>query len=122
MLATMPQAPSPAEIDYLRRQLQQLLAQLEPGALVPFAVLAADATGRHAAAILQRLYHMGAKPTPGKDYDDRLPARLELCPATVYKYLKLPILRGGIRHRRVGKKYQITERAVQEWYGDLPAA
>lgn len=70
---------------------------------------------------LARTYHMGQKPTLGKDYDDRLTVRLGVSPTTAYAYLGLPEHRGGIRHRRFGKKYHITERALQEWEGDLKA-
>jgi hypothetical protein len=71
------------------------------------------------AAHLARTYHMGQKPTLGKDYDDRLTKRLGVSPTTAYAYLALPEHRGGIRHRRFGKKYHVTERALQEWEGDL---
>lgn len=77
-----------------------------------------EAAGRARAEIEGRTYHMGDKPTPGKDYDDRLTARLDCSPATAYKYLGLPEHRGGIRHRRLGKKYHVTERAIREWEGD----
>jgi excisionase family DNA binding protein len=29
---------------------------------------------------------------------------------------------GGIRHKRIGNKYIISEKAVREWLGDLPTA
>jgi hypothetical protein len=74
-----------------------------------------------AAALLARTYHMGQKPTLGKDYDDRLTVRLGVSPNTAYAYLALAETRGGIRHRRFGKKYHVTERALQEWEGDLKA-
>ncbi len=74
----------------------------------------AEAAGRHRAEIEQRTYHMGRKSTAGKDYDDRLTARLDCSPTTAYAYLALPEHRGGIRHRRLGKKYHVMERAVRE--------
>jgi hypothetical protein len=80
--------------------------------------LEAQAAGRTRVEIEQRTYHMGTKPTPGLDYDDRLTARLKCSPNTAYKYLSLPEHRGGIRHRRLGKKYHVTERAIREWEGD----
>jgi hypothetical protein len=71
------------------------------------------------AEIEQRTYHMGQKPTLGKDYDDRLTVRLGIAPTTAYYYLGLPEHQGGIRHRRFGKKYHVTERAIRKWEGDL---
>lgn len=82
----------------------------------------AKATGDRRAEIEVRRYHMGAEATPGLNYDDRLTVRLGLSPTTVYKYLALPEHRGGIRHRRLGKKYYVTELALREWAGDLKAA
>jgi hypothetical protein len=81
-----------------------------------------EAEGHRRAEIEQRTYHMGKIPTLGKDYDDRLTARLGCSPTTAYLYLGLSEHRGGIRHRRFGKKYHITERAVRAWEGDDVAA
>jgi hypothetical protein len=78
-----------------------------------------QARGAQAAEIENRTYHMGKKPTLGKDYDDRLTTRLGCSPTTAYLYLGLAEHRGGIRHRRFGKKYHITERAVRAWEGDI---
>jgi hypothetical protein len=83
-----------------------------------FKALEAQAAGQARAEAEQRTYHMGAKPTLGKGYDDRLTVRLDCSPNTAYKYLELPEHRGGIRHRRLGKKYHVTERAIREWEGD----
>ena len=77
-----------------------------------------EATGRTRAEIEARTYHMGAQPTAGIGYDDRLTVRLGCSPSTAYKYLGLPEHRGGIRHRRLGKKYYVTELALREWAGD----
>lgn len=74
------------------------------------------------ADIEARRYLMATEPTPGLDYDDRLTVRLGMSATTVYKYLALPEHRGGIRHRRMGKKYYVTELALREWAGDLKAA
>ena len=83
----------------------------------------AEAEGREQARILRRMYHMGSKPTLGLDYDDRLPVRLGCCAATAYAYLDLyQHDAAGLRHTRAGKKYLISEQAVQEWLGDLKAA
>ncbi len=84
--------------------------------------LEAETAGRARAEQELRRYHMGAEPTPGLAYDDRLTVRLGLSATTVYKYLALPEKRGGIRHRRLGKKYYVTELALREWAGDLKAA
>lgn len=70
---------------------------------------------------LAQTYHMGQKPTLGKDYDDRLTTRLGIGSTTAYLYLGLPEHRGGIPHRRFGKKYHITERSLQVWEGDRQA-
>jgi hypothetical protein len=82
----------------------------------------AKAAGRARAEAEQRTYHMGTKPTLGKGYDDRLTVRLGCSPTTAYTYLGLPEHRGGIRHRRLGKKYHVTERAIREWEGDAKVA
>jgi hypothetical protein len=78
---------------------------------------AATGEGQRRAEIENRTYHMGSKPTPGLDYNDRLTVRLGCCAKVAYDYLNLEHKRGGIRHTRMGKKYHITERAVREWEG-----
>ena len=78
----------------------------------------AEAAGKRRAEIENQTYHMGQKPTLGLDYDNRLTVRLGCSPTTAYFYLGLPEHLGGIRHRRLGKKYHITERAIREWEGD----
>jgi hypothetical protein len=70
--------------------------------------------------ILMRVYHMGSKPTPGIGYDDRLVVRLKCSSGTVYRYLDLPIKRGGLRHARMGSKYLVIEQAIRECLGDIP--
>lgn len=82
----------------------------------------AKAAGQARATIEVRRYHLGATPTRGLDYDDRLTVRLGCSATTAYAYLALPEHRGGIRHRRLGKKYYVTELALREWAGDLKAA
>ena len=47
-----------------------------------------------------------------------LPARLKVSRTTLLKYLAEPVSRGGIRHRRAGSVYLVTERACREWSGD----
>ncbi|RZJ90631.1 MAG: hypothetical protein EOO60_08755 [Hymenobacter sp.] len=72
------------------------------------------AAGRQRAEIEQRTYHLGAKATLGKGYDDRLIVRLGYSPTTAYAYLGLLEHRGSIRHRRLGEKYHVTERAIRK--------
>jgi hypothetical protein len=80
----------------------------------------AQGEGQRRAEIENRTYHMGAKPTPGLDYDDRLTVRLKCCATVAYGYLDTPEKRGGLRHTRLGKKYHVTERAVRDFEGDKP--
>lgn len=84
------------------------------------AVAVARALEKQDADRLERTYHMGAKPTPGLDYDDRLLKRLKKSENTVYAYLGLAVQDGGLRHKRTGKSYTVTEQAVQEFLGDRP--
>jgi hypothetical protein len=104
--------------------LQRFLKEQPPQSLQAVApatnpqIYEAEAAGRARAEAEQRTYHMGTKPTLGLDYDDRLTARLKCSLTTAYTYLGLPEHRGGIRHRRFGKKYHVTERAIREWEGD----
>jgi hypothetical protein len=74
-----------------------------------------QALGKQRAEIENRTYHMGAEPTPGLDYDDRLTARLPYSATTLYGYLKAK--RGGIQHTKLGKKYHVTEWAVRAFEG-----
>lgn len=87
------------------------------------AVAVEKALHRQQADRLARTYHLGAEPTPGLDYDDRLTKRLKKSENTVYAHLALSVRDGGLRHKRLGKSYLVTERAVLEFLGDLqPAA
>lgn len=47
-----------------------------------------------------------------------LPARLKISRTTVLKYLALPVEQGGLRNRRAGTVYLVTERACREWSGE----
>ncbi|GAA4362252.1 hypothetical protein GCM10023185_30020 [Hymenobacter saemangeumensis] len=70
------------------------------------------------AEVLGRTYHMGTKPTPGLDYDDRLWMRITGHSVdTLYKYLALPVRDGGLRHKRLGNKYLVTEEDILEFLG-----
>jgi hypothetical protein len=42
-----------------------------------------------AAELVNRTYHMGSKPTPGRGYNDRLTAPTGLSATTCYEYLRL---------------------------------
>ncbi|MDO7846453.1 hypothetical protein Q5H92_08800 [Hymenobacter sp. M29] len=68
---------------------------------------------------LSRAYHMGANITQGCDYDDRLTVRLKMSADTLYRYLSLPVKDGGLRHRRNGNKYVVSEIACREFMGDM---
>jgi hypothetical protein len=81
-------------------------------------IAAAQAEGERRAEIENRTYHMGTKPTTGLNYDDRLTVRIRCSPTTAYLYLNFPVRGGGLRHRRIGKKYHVTERAIREWEGE----
>lgn len=83
------------------------------------AVAVEKALNKQEADRLERTYHMGAKPTPDLDYDDRLTVRLKKSENTVYAYLGLPEKDGGLRHKRIGKSYLVTERAILEFLGDI---
>ncbi len=81
-------------------------------------IAAAQAEGARRAEVENRTYHMGTKATAGLDYNDRLTVRIGCSSSTAYLYLNLSVHRGGLRHRRIGKKYHVTERAVREWEGE----
>jgi len=70
------------------------------------------------ADLLTRTYHLGTQSTPGLGYDDRLTTRLKCGHNMAYNYLSLPVAEGGLRHRRLGKKYIVTEEAVRDFFGD----
>jgi hypothetical protein len=67
-------------------------------------------------------YHLGSKPTTGRNYDDRLTVRLGLSRTTIMQALALWRTyggkRGGLRHLQVGAKYLVSESACREWLGD----
>lgn len=81
-------------------------------------IAAAQAQAKQRAEIENRTYHMGKKATAGLDYDDRLTMRLKCSPGTAYTCLGLPVKKGGLRHRRLGNKYHITERAIRDFEGE----
>ncbi|MBO2010894.1 hypothetical protein [Hymenobacter negativus] len=69
------------------------------------------------AALENRTYHLGTKPTPGRGYDDRLTMRLGFSATTCYEYLRLDPKRGGLVGRQVGNKWLVTEEAVRAFEG-----
>ena len=69
------------------------------------------------AELANRNYHMGTRPTPGRNYDDRLTIRLGFSATTCYEYLRLDAKRGGLAGRQVGTKWLITEEAVRDFEG-----
>ncbi|GAA4501405.1 hypothetical protein GCM10023172_23190 [Hymenobacter ginsengisoli] len=75
----------------------------------------AQRRGEEAAEIENRNYHMGTKPTSTASYDDRLTVRLNCSSKTAYVHLAKTAEQGGLGHRRLGKKYLITERAVRRF-------
>lgn len=66
---------------------------------------------------LARTYHLGAEPTPGRGYDDRLKMRLG-CGADAAREL---VTSGRITHQYVGNRYSVCEQAVRDFYALLPA-
>lgn len=82
------------------------------------AQVAAEVLAKQRAEIETRTYHMGKKATAGLEYDDRLTRRLKCSPGTAYAYLSAPVKHGGLRNRRLGNKYHITERAIRDFEGE----
>lgn len=78
------------------------------------------------AAQLAKTYHLGAEPTPGRGYDDRLTVRLGCSRSTLMAELELWRTSagklGGLRYTQGGKKYWVSEQACREWLGDTKAA
>jgi hypothetical protein len=66
---------------------------------------------------LARTYHLGAEPTPGRGYDDRLKMRLG-CGADLAREL---VSSGRIAHQYLGNRYSVCEQAVRDFYTTLPA-
>ncbi len=48
----------------------------------------------------------------------QLTARMGMGRTTLLKYLSQPECHGGIRHRRAGSAYLVSEQAVRDWFGD----
>lgn len=99
------QVPTLQQYEAQQQQLQKLSAQLA----------ALDWTG---AAVLARTYHLGEKPTAGRDYDDRLTIRTGVGKTKLRELLELGPVRGGLRRVRAGDKWLVSESAVREFFGD----
>jgi hypothetical protein len=65
---------------------------------------------------LARTYHLGAEPTPGRGYDDRLKMRLG-CGDDMAREL---VSSGRIAHQYLGNRYSVCEQAVRDFYALLP--
>lgn len=65
---------------------------------------------------LARTYHLGAEPTPGRGYDDRLKMRLG-CGDDMAREL---VSSGRIAHQYLGNRYSVCEQAVRDFYATLP--
>lgn len=48
----------------------------------------------------------------------QLAYRMKMSRTSLLRYLNLAQCNGGIRHRRAGTKYLVSELAVREWFGD----
>lgn len=51
----------------------------------------------------------------------QLEGRMNMSRSTLLKYLGLAEVHGGIRHRRAGSTYLVSEQAVRDWFGDSRA-
>ena len=95
-----------------------VLSLSQPREMELLRVAAAQLGDRLAAAALEnRTYHMGTKPTTGRAYDDRLTDRTGLSATTCYELLKLGGKRGGLDGRQVGNRWYVTEEAVRAFEG-----
>ncbi len=77
--------------------------------------------GKQEAEIAIRNYVQSPKQSPHKNYDDRLHVRLNCGKTKAYELLKLyeEGKEGGLRHKRIGAKYIVSEQAVREWEGNV---
>ncbi|MGY2133626.1 hypothetical protein ACW9KT_15460 [Hymenobacter sp. HD11105] len=49
---------------------------------------------------------------------EELEGRMKMGRTSLLKYLNLAECNGGIRHRKAGSKYLVTEQAIRDWFGD----
>lgn len=80
-----------------------------------------NARAKHEAEVAIRTYVQSPKQSREKEYDDRLHVRLNCGKTKAYGLLKAYEQghEGGLRHRRIGNKYIVTEQAIKEWEGGL---
>jgi hypothetical protein len=96
-----------------------------PSVAQVYGLAPADAEPQAAATCsdpLTQRYHLLPEPTPGLNYDDRLPLRLGCSSDKAYEYVNTPPSHGGLRCKRLGKRIVVTEQAVREFLGDIKAA
>lgn len=88
------------------------------------AAAAAKAKAESEAAELARTFHLGAEPTKGRGYDDRLTMRTGYSRSTL-----LPLLKAGIGRKPeygvlvglfAANKWIVSEAAVRAWLGGTP--
>jgi len=83
-----------------------------------------NAKAKYDAEVAIRTYVQSPKQSAQKDYDDRLHIRLGCGKTKAYELLRAyeEGKEGGLRHRRIGNKYIVTEQAIREWEGGVPVA
>ncbi|MCI1187881.1 hypothetical protein MON38_10655 [Hymenobacter sp. DH14] len=81
-------------------------------------IAAAIAAAKAAEEVKCRTYHMGDKPTAGRNYDDRLTIRTGVGKTKLRELLEAGPVRGGLRRVRAGDKWLVSELAVREFFGD----
>jgi hypothetical protein len=69
---------------------------------------------------LGRTYHFGNEPTPGLPYDDRFSMRTGIVGDELQEFMNTPEYFNRLRHTKIGNRILVTERAIREWFGDLP--
>ncbi|MBC6606958.1 hypothetical protein H8B13_09025 [Hymenobacter sp. BT188] len=53
---------------------------------------------------------------------EELQDRMKMGRTSLLKYLNTPEGSGGIRHRKAGAKYLVSEQAIRDWFGDIADA
>jgi hypothetical protein len=69
---------------------------------------------------LGRTYHFGNERTPGLLYDDRFSMRTGITGDDLREFMSTPGQFDQLRHTKIGNRILVTERAIREWFGDLP--
>jgi transcriptional regulator with XRE-family HTH domain len=89
-----------------------------PGQLAKLTdALIAQASAKAREAAMMRTYHLGENPSSHRDYDDRLWIRLGCEPTEAIKLVSS----GRLRHQYIEARPVVTEQAVREFLGDIPA-